>query len=1044
MNADRVAAVLVTLAPLIYFLPASRGQIVISPDDGVIFNVPLRVAAANLMRAGYLPLWDPYIFSGMPLHGAAQAGVLFPLNWFYLVFSPPVATNLMMLATYMVAGLGAYLFARRSGANITGALATGFIWQFSAFLVEQVGHTNVLQTAAMLPWVLWAVEGYVATNSRGRGVILAALVAMQVFAGHQQTSAYALLLTAAYTLLLLRASKRSMKSYLSPLAMLALGFLMAAVQILPTIELLRNSMRASASYDFFSSFSMPPQFALTLFAPYLFGGGNGLLFRAPYVGPTFFGEYVAYVGLLTIMLASLAVLFKPDVRTKFWAVVFAICLLLAFGRFLPFHMYAAIYYVPVLSLFRVPARHLMEVEFALAVLAGRGITIIATARSQTTAAGGKQLKVALVGAVVFLLTCLTVTWWRPADFHLGRQAPVVTLLRAPELFLPLLMAALSVAALWAFSRSNRRRAGFWLVAVLLADLVVYGQGSGWRTSSPTGDSELWREPAAVKFLRAREGNKEGSYRLLTADQRFDPAQPVPPPSAPGDWMLSLQPDVYMMHGLENAAGYDGFGLARYSRLAGDMKVWGELTDAERTLRGDSREIDLLNVRYLLTRPFPRAGVSTSETSATGPAGATAPSNATSAAVPPPDFPEASQDFGGNKFAAEDLNLSHLDGAAKLVFTVPPVEVDHLALVTKLSWSVNVPDGVSVARIKLFTEGGKPINLDLLAGEHTAEWAHDRADIQTQIKHRRPSLATSYQVDDGKERYQAHSYVASLSLPERTIVKGGEIVITPQRLAPDLLLDLLRLSLIDQASNKSFPVRREWFNREITKSAGAAKTLRERTPPIKPATASEKTASDNANQDGVKPVEPGIGEVEKKERWQQISQLGNVVVFENRRALPRAWLATEAMVLKESAMLEVIRTARLPNGQTWDPTRIALIESQTEFTPNAGDTAAKVEVTGYEPNRIVMKTKSLMPSILVLSENHYPGWHAYVDGRPVETLRVNYNLRGLTLAAGGHDVEFLYRPKSVLLGFAISLLTLLGLLLWWRRLLPGKFLSSVSA
>ena len=165
-----MAALLVTLAPLVYFFPAVRGRIVISPDDGVIFNVPLRVAAANLIRAGHLPLWNPYIFSGMPLHGAAQAGLLFPLNWFYLISSPPVATNLMMLATYMVAALGAYLYARRAGADITGAIATSLIWQFSAFLVEQVGHTNILQTAAMLPWLLWAVEGYIANGARGRGV----------------------------------------------------------------------------------------------------------------------------------------------------------------------------------------------------------------------------------------------------------------------------------------------------------------------------------------------------------------------------------------------------------------------------------------------------------------------------------------------------------------------------------------------------------------------------------------------------------------------------------------------------------------------------------------------------------------------------------------------------------------------------------------------------------------------------------------------------------------------------------------------------------
>jgi hypothetical protein len=1032
MTADRLAGLLVTLAPLVYFFPALRGQIVISPDDGVIFNIPLRVAAANLMRAGYLPLWNPYIFSGMPLHGAAQAGVLFPLNWFYLIFSPPVATNMMMLATYMVAALGAYLYARRSGANITGAVATSFIWQFSAFLVEQVGHTNVLQTAAMLTWVLWAVEGYIATGSRRRGLLLAALVAVQIFAGHQQTSAYALLLTAAYTLILVRASKRSLSSYLSPLAMLVLGFLLAAVQILPTLELLRNSMRATASYDFFSSFSMPPHFALTMFAPYLFGGGNGLLFRAPYVGPTFFGEYVAYVGLLTIMLAGLAILFKPEVRTKFWSIVFAICLLLAFGRFLPLHMYAVIYYVPVLNLFRVPARHLMEVEFALAVLAGRGITIIATARSGTNAVGSRTVKVAVVGAVVFLLTCVTVTWWRPAGFHLGRQAPL-TFLRAPELFIPVLMAALSVSALWYFSRSARRRASFWLLAVLLADLFVYGQGSGWRTSSPAGDSELWREPAAVTFLRAREGNKDGAYRLLTVDQRFDPAQPVPPPSAPGDWMLSLQPDVYMMHGLENAAGYDGFGLARYSRLAGDMKVWGELTDAELTLRSDSREIDLLNVRYLLTRPFARKSVNNSQP--TVPAPAESPrSNAATSSVTPPDFPEASMDFGGNKFAAEDLNLSHIDGGSKLIFTVPPVEVDRLALITKLSWSVNVPDGATVARIKLFTQSGKTISLDLRAGDHTAEWAHDRADIQTQIKHRRPPVATSYQVDDGKESYQAHSYVASFALAERTTVKGGEIVITAERLAPDLLLDVLRISLIDQPAGKTFPLRREWFGRELSKAAAA--TAASQRVPSKPANAgSLKTDVASVATDAAKPTVPATV-AEKKERWQQVSQLGNVVVFENLRVLPRAWLATDAVVLKESAMLEVIRTARLPDGQTWDPARMALIESPTDFKPNAGDSSAKVEVTSHEPNRITITTKSAVPAILVLSENHYPGWNAYVDGRAVDTLRVNYNLRGLEIAAGDHNIEFLYRPKAVWFGLAISLLTLLGLLLWWRRLLPG--------
>jgi hypothetical protein len=104
-----VAALAVTLAPVLYFLPAVLSGIILCPDDGLLQNVPYRVAAAEIVKSGYLPLWNPYIFSGMPLLASAQVGILFPLNWFYLVFSAATATNLMVISSYMVAALGAFL-----------------------------------------------------------------------------------------------------------------------------------------------------------------------------------------------------------------------------------------------------------------------------------------------------------------------------------------------------------------------------------------------------------------------------------------------------------------------------------------------------------------------------------------------------------------------------------------------------------------------------------------------------------------------------------------------------------------------------------------------------------------------------------------------------------------------------------------------------------------------------------------------------------------------------------------------------------------------
>jgi hypothetical protein len=951
----------------------------------------MRVVVANLIGSGYLPLWNPYMFSGMPLFGAAQAGVLFPLNWFYLIFSTPVATNLMMLSTYMLAALGAYLYARRSGASIAGAAATSLVWQWSAFMVAKVGQTNVVQTAALLPWVLWAVERYGMSGKRSHGVVLALLVAVQVFAGHQQTFAYSFLLAGAYTIVMARASAgRERWSYLRALVLLSAGVILAAVQILPTVELLRNSLRATASYDFFSSFSMPPRFVLTFFAPFIMGGGDGQLFRAPYIGPAFVGEYIAYVGAATIMLALVALLLKPDTRTKFWAVVVVVCLALAAGRFLPLNLYKLVYYVPVLNLFRVPARHLMEVEFALAVLAGRGLTAIA-ARSQSERA--KVLRsVAAASGLVFLFTCLTVSWWRPAGFKLGRSAPV-TILRAPELFIPILIAGLSAVALWFFARNVERRSGpalTVLFAIVIFDLCLWGQASGWRLS-PTRVHPLWSEPESVRLLRNLQRDRgETPYRILTEVQPFfintgrDEAEKF----KLGEFMLSLQPDTYMMHGVENAAGYDGFGLTRYSKLAGDMKLWGELTDPGRSVRGPGREFDILNVRYLL-KQSPQGEARRRAAEHSGTTVAAAPVNSAPALI----------DLGGVSFSKDELGVPSLTNQERLVFAMPPVEANSIALITSLAWSVDVADGDVVGYVRLRTEDGKRLEFQLRAGEHTSEWSHERPDLKTKIRHRLAPVASSFPVVDTSGNFEGHTYRAQFKFPESTRITGGEIEIVRIEGMPNLTLDVKRVSLLKDGMAE--PLRSDWVEK------------------LPVGVEAHATTADGA-------ASMGSG------RWRLATETEYLQIYENTRSLPRAWLAIAEQAMTADEELKVIRTGKLPSGQLWEPLQTALVEAPTLSVFGASMTRGKAEVTRQEPNRLEVKTESVSPGILVLSENHYPGWRASVDGKSFEVMRVNYNLRGVAVPAGNHVVEFVYRPKSVLLGLLISLLTLVLLLWWWSR------------
>src|SRR2546421_3276716 len=646
ISSDKVAAIAVTLAPVLYFLPALLQSKVLCPDDNLLQNVPFRVAAAQMMRSGYLPLWNPYIFSGMPLLASAQVGILYPLNWSYLFFAPATATNLMVVSTYIVAGLGAYLYARRIGASVTGAAITSLAWQFSGAAIGQISHINIIQTSAILPWVLWSVEGYAAKGTFKRGALVSVIIAIQFFAGHQQTFVNSLLLVTVYVTVMAIANRESLRRYLTSFAFIVVGLLLSAVQILPTFELLRRSERSAATYEFFTSFSMPKRFIFTLLAPYIIGGGDVRLFLAPYVGPPFYQEMVGYVGLLTIMLAIIAVVMKPDVRTKFWAATAAICLLLAFGAYAPLDLYKGIYYLPVLNLFRVPARHLMEVDFALAVLAGRGFTVLAAHRDQFRA---RMIMLLSVGSVL-VLTLLAVTVLRPATFHLAREAPV-TILRAPELFVPIAIAAVSAYALWRYAR-GKRGAVLLVFLVLLFDLAMWGQSSGWYVSSPQTTDEYWHQTETVSVLHSIAPEDRSSYRILTAPHQCDPKVPLVPPSVSHstDWVLWTQPDIYMMHGIQNAAGYDGFGLKRYSVMAGRMKVWGELTDPDTTLRSDSREMDVANVRYLLSMR-----------------------RQSDSPAPAEAFAKADQQYGDHMFAANDLGLSSLSKGKHLSFSAPAVE-----------------------------------------------------------------------------------------------------------------------------------------------------------------------------------------------------------------------------------------------------------------------------------------------------------------------------------------------------------------------------------
>ena len=316
---DRLILLVLFLLPLVVFaIPALCGHLAIVGDNATQ-NYPLRELVARLIRAGHLPLFDPYVWSGTPLLAGWNAGAAYPLTLLFVIFSGPVAWTLTLVVTWWVAAIGSYAFLRNSRLSPVASFLGAVSFSFAGAMTAQISHIGLVEGMSWAPVALLAVLGLsqragggeisddVTHRARrsplGWALLLGVAGAMVILAGEPRAITDVAVIVGVYGAWRgLRLGRRAW-SYLAWMMVgLVLAAALGAVQWLPGLAAVSTSQRAASSAAFFTSGSLPDRWLLLLFVPDVLGG-SGSFGQPAFLAHYNLAEVTGYVGLMPLVAA---------------------------------------------------------------------------------------------------------------------------------------------------------------------------------------------------------------------------------------------------------------------------------------------------------------------------------------------------------------------------------------------------------------------------------------------------------------------------------------------------------------------------------------------------------------------------------------------------------------------------------------------------------------------------------------------------------------------------------------------------------------------
>ena len=597
------AALASLIATVLLAWPALGGAFLMNPNsEQHLTGYAFREFASASLKAGQgMPLWNPYLFGGLPYVGAMHGDLFYPTQLLRLILPTDLAMTWGLILHLVLAGVFTYGFLQAVGVRHVAAIVGGVAYLLSGIMASTAaaGDDGKLFVSALTPAALWAITRGVRDGRAASWGVLAMVVGMAVLSPHPQQLQYMLLLGVSFALwlawrphavpghtVIANQTERqiSWRRLATAAGAVVLGGLIGAVQVLPVREYMAWSPRSGGlAYGDATAVSLPLVETITAYLPQF----TGML--ESYWGSRRNHLHSEYLGAAVMALAGLAVQGGLTNRHRrhawFWLGVVVVSLLWAWGGYTPFYqlVYAV---VPGTQYFRAPSSMFLVTAFAVSVLSALGADHALTGR-----VSGRYL-VAWVGGALLVAAVATAGWLTNMAIGIApyERAEAVAA-NAPAMLFGAWRSAASVLAVAAALATIRRAKvtaafGGWLLAAVVAIDLWSVARHYWRFSPPA--AQLYAEDDIIRYLKATRDPARVLVLPLGEDQ------------APTDPFVAG--NALMTHGVRSVLGYHGNELGRYRELYGQHDRYESVANPNFWA--------LTNARFLYTNvpglPFPGA------------------------------------------------------------------------------------------------------------------------------------------------------------------------------------------------------------------------------------------------------------------------------------------------------------------------------------------------------------------------------------------------------------------------------------------------------